>query len=123
MAYIAWTAQVTSNRWLFLPGLVIAGAGMAGIWTPVYSLATRDLQPQFAGVASGVISTVQELGAVLGSAAIGALLQNQLATDLHNRAVFFAEFHCDFETVFVALPFRAASVRCACAGLTPRRYI
>src|SRR5207237_10608801 len=36
------------------------------------------------------ISTVQELGAVLGSAAIGALLQNQLATDLHNRAVSFA---------------------------------
>src|SRR2546423_8001620 len=90
MAYIAWTAQVTSNRWLFVPGLVIAGAGMAGIWTPVFSLATRDLQPQFAGVASGVISTVQELGAVLGSAAIGALLQNQLATDLHNRAVSFA---------------------------------
>jgi EmrB/QacA subfamily drug resistance transporter len=90
MAYIAWTAQVTSNRWLFLPGLVIAGAGMAGIWTPVYSLATRDLQPRFAGVASGVISTVQELGAVLGSAAIGALLQNQLANDLHNRAVSYA---------------------------------
>jgi MFS family permease len=90
MAYIAWSAQVTSNRWLFLPGLVIAGAGMAGIWTPVYSLATRDLQPRFAGVASGVISTVQELGAVLGSAAIGALLQNQLASDLHNRAVSYA---------------------------------
>jgi MFS family permease len=90
MAYIAWTAQVTSNRWLFVPGLVIAGAGMAGIWTPVYSLATRDLQPRFAGVASGVISTVQELGAVLGSAAIGALLQNQLANDLHNRAISFA---------------------------------
>jgi EmrB/QacA subfamily drug resistance transporter len=90
MAYIAWTAQVTSNRWLFVPGLVIAGAGMAGIWTPVYSLATRDLQPRFAGVASGVISTVQELGAVLGSAAIGALLQNQLANDLHSRAVTFA---------------------------------
>jgi EmrB/QacA subfamily drug resistance transporter len=90
MAYIAWTAQVTSNRWLFVPGLVIAGAGMAGIWTPVYSLATRDLQPRFAGVASGVISTVQELGAVLGSAAIGALLQNQLANDLHSRAVSYA---------------------------------
>jgi len=90
MAYIAWTAQVTSNRWLFVPGLVIAGAGMAGIWTPVYSLATRDLQPRFAGVASGVISTVQELGAVLGSAAIGALLQNQLANDLHSRAVSYS---------------------------------
>jgi EmrB/QacA subfamily drug resistance transporter len=90
MAYIAWTAQVTSNRWAFVPGLVIAGVGMAGIWTPVYSLATRDLQPRLAGVASGVVSTLQELGAVLGSAAIGALLQNQLATDLHHRAVGFA---------------------------------
>jgi EmrB/QacA subfamily drug resistance transporter len=90
IAYIAWTAQVTSNRWSFVPGLVIAGIGMSGIWTPVYSLATRDLKPQVAGVASGVISTVQELGAVIGSAAIGALLQNQLATDLHARAVGYA---------------------------------
>ncbi len=90
IAYIAWTAQVTSNRWSFVPGLVIAGVGMSGIWTPVYSLATRDLKPQLAGVASGVISTVQELGAVIGSAAVGALLQNQLATDLHARAVGYA---------------------------------
>jgi EmrB/QacA subfamily drug resistance transporter len=90
VAYIAWTVQVTSNRWVFVPGLVIAGIGMSGIWTPVFSLATRDLQPRLAGVASGVVSTVQELGAVIGSAAIGALLQNQLATDLHKRALGYA---------------------------------
>gem|GEM_PF-3975571 len=36
------------------------------------------------------MSTLQELGAVLGSAAIGALMQNQLATDLHNRAVGYS---------------------------------
>jgi|SRR5437868_919239 len=90
IAYIAWTAQVASNRWSFVPGLVIAGVGMAGIWTPVFSLATRDLQPRLAGVASGVISTVQELGAVIGSAAIGALLQNQLAADLHSRAASYS---------------------------------
>jgi hypothetical protein len=90
IAYIAWTAQVTSNRWVFLPGLIIAGAGMSGIWTPVFSLATRDLQPRLAGVASGVVSTIQELGAVIGSAAIGALLQNQLASDLHSRAVSYS---------------------------------
>ena len=90
IAYIAWTAQVTSNRWSFVPGLVVAGIGMSGIWTPVFSLATRDLQPRLAGVASGVVSTVQELGAVIGSASIGALLQNQLATDLHKRAVGYS---------------------------------
>lgn len=90
VGYIAWTAQVTSNRWSLVPGLVIGGIGMAGVWTPVFSLATRDLQPRLAGVASGVVSTIQELGAVIGSAAIGALLQNQLATDLHHRAVGYS---------------------------------
>jgi MFS family permease len=90
VAYIAWTAQVSSNRWSFIPGLVVAGFGMAGIWTPVFSLATRDLQPRLAGVASGVVNTIQELGGVIGSAAIGALLQNQLASDLHTRAVSYS---------------------------------
>src|SRR5437868_8918658 len=90
MAYIALIAQVSSNRWAFVPGLVLGGIGMAGVWTPVFSLATRNLQPRLAGVASGVISTVQELGAVIGSAAIGAVLQNQLATDLHSRAVSYS---------------------------------
>src|SRR5438874_451455 len=90
MAYIAWIAQVSSNRWSFLPGLVLGGIGMAGVWTPVFSMATRNLQPRLAGVASGVLSTIQELGAVIGSAAIGAVLQNQLAADLHNRAVSYS---------------------------------
>ena len=87
MAYIAWRVQVDSNRWTFVPGLVVGGLGMAGVWTPVYSLATRDLQPRLAGVASGVLNTMQELGTVVGSAAIGAVLQNRLATGLHDHAV------------------------------------
>jgi len=90
MAYIAWRVQVDANRWSFVPGLVLGGLGLAGVWTPVYSLATRDLQPRLAGVASGVLSTVQELGTVIGSAAIGAVLQNQLATGLRDHAVGYS---------------------------------
>jgi MFS family permease len=90
MAYIAWRVQVDSNRWSFVPGLVLGGLGLSGVWTPVYSLATRDLQPRLAGVASGVLSTVQELGTVIGSAAIGAVLQNRLATGLHEHAVGYS---------------------------------
>jgi EmrB/QacA subfamily drug resistance transporter len=90
MAYIAWRVQVDSNRWAFVPGLAVGGLGLAGVWTPVYSLATRDLQPRLAGVASGVLSTVQELGTVIGSAAIGAVLQNRLATGLHEHAVRYS---------------------------------
>ena len=90
MAYIAWTAATSSNRWSLLPGLIIAGAGMGFVWTPVFGLATRDLRPELAGVASGVLNTLQELGAVVASAAIGALLQNRLATGLHAQAVSYS---------------------------------
>ena len=38
-------------------------------------------------MASGVINTIQELGTVIASAAVGALLQNRLATALHDEAV------------------------------------
>jgi EmrB/QacA subfamily drug resistance transporter len=85
--YIAFAVQANSGRWTFLPGLIIAGAGMAFIWGPVFSLATRDLHPQHAGVASGVLNTIQELGAVLAGAVVGAVLQTQLANNLRTEAV------------------------------------
>jgi len=86
-AYIAWTAQVNTSRWAFTPGLILSGIGMGFVWTPVFALATRDLRPQLAGVASGVINTIQELGAVIASASVGALLQNRLGPALHDQAV------------------------------------
>jgi EmrB/QacA subfamily drug resistance transporter len=86
-AWIAWVAQPDSNRWIFLPGLIVSGVGMGMTWTPIYSLATRDLKPELAGVASGVLNTIQELGAVIASASVGALLQNRLATAMHDQAV------------------------------------
>src|SRR5207244_2509542 len=73
--YIDWAAQAGSGRWDFTPGLIASGLGMGCIWTPVFSIATRDLPVRLGGVASGVINTIQELGGVLASAAIGAFLQ------------------------------------------------
>jgi len=87
MGYIDWVANAKSGRWTFLPGLIASGIGLGFIWTPVFSLATQNLQPQLAGVASGVLNTIQELGTVLAGAVIGAVLQDRLATSLHTRAV------------------------------------
>ena len=87
VGYIDFVAQADSSRWAFLPGLIISGLGMGCVWTPVFSLATRNLDPKLAGVASGVINTMQELGTVVASAAVGAFLQNRLATALHDQAV------------------------------------
>ena len=86
-AYIAWDVQADSSRWSLVPGLVVGGLGMGCIWGPAFQLATRDLRVELAGVASGTLSTLQEMGAVIASAAVGALLQNRLATSLHAQAV------------------------------------
>jgi hypothetical protein len=38
----------------------------------------RNVQPQMAGAASGVLNTVRQVGTVIGTATVGALLQNRL---------------------------------------------
>jgi EmrB/QacA subfamily drug resistance transporter len=86
-AYIDWAAHVDASRWSFAPGLILSGIGLGGVWGPVYAIATRDIKPELAGVASGVLNTIQELGAVVASASVGALLQNRLAVALHDQAV------------------------------------
>jgi hypothetical protein len=85
--FIDWAAHAGSGRWDFTPGLIASGLGMGFIWTPVFSIATRDLPAHLGGVASGVVNTIQEMGGVLASAVIGAFLQNRLAIALHDRAV------------------------------------
>ncbi|HZU18086.1 MAG TPA: MFS transporter [Candidatus Dormibacteraeota bacterium] len=87
VAYLDWAARADGDRWALLPGLIASGAGLGFVWTPVYSLATRDLRPELGGVASGVINTIQELGGVIAGAAVGALLQNRLSLALHDQAV------------------------------------
>ncbi|HVD51435.1 MAG TPA: DHA2 family efflux MFS transporter permease subunit [Candidatus Udaeobacter sp.] len=88
--YVAYTVSADGDRWALLPGLIVAGLGMAGVWTPLYDLGTRTLQPRLAGAASGVFSTIQELGAVLATAVVGAVLQNQLATALRSEATTYS---------------------------------
>src|SRR5438128_3614960 len=101
--YIDWAAHTSSGRWDFAPGLMLSGLGMGCIWTPLFSVATRDLRPELAGVASGVINTIQELGGVIASAAVGAVLQNQLATALHQEAVHYSgQLPAEFRDRFVA---------------------
>jgi EmrB/QacA subfamily drug resistance transporter len=102
LAYIAWTVSADGGRWALLPGLILMGIGMSGVWTPVYDLATRDLKPELAGTASGVLNTMQELGTVIASAAIGAVLQNQLALSLKSEAVTYStKLPAPFQQPFV----------------------
>jgi hypothetical protein len=50
----------------------------------------RSIEPRVAGAASGMINTVRQVGAVIGTAAVGALLQNRLAVSLPAAAAAHA---------------------------------
>jgi hypothetical protein len=51
-------------------------------FAPLQTIAMRNVQPRLAGAASGIINTTRQLGSVIGSAAVGALLQSQLSSKL-----------------------------------------
>ena len=80
-----WTAAVatTGSSWArFIPSLALAGIGLGCTFAPMTTTAMRSVQPSVAGAASGMLNTVRQVGAVIGVAAIGALLQNRLAVAL-----------------------------------------
>jgi EmrB/QacA subfamily drug resistance transporter len=85
VAGTAWVVTVAgpgTSRWALAPGLAVAGLGLGCVWVPIFGLATRDLQPRLAGVGAGVLDTVQEIGSVVATAVIGAVLQTRLAQAL-----------------------------------------
>jgi EmrB/QacA subfamily drug resistance transporter len=101
---VAYVAGPDSTWINFLVPAIIAGAGMGMTFAPMTTVAMRNIQPRMAGAASGVLNTTRQLGAAIGSAVVGGLLQNQLATALHNQAVAHAgEVPAAFRERFIAI--------------------
>jgi EmrB/QacA subfamily drug resistance transporter len=77
----------TDSNWpAFLPAIAVMGLGMGGIWAPMATETMRGVPMTLAGAAAGVNNTLRQVGSVVGSAAVGALLQNQLANTLRDEA-------------------------------------
>jgi EmrB/QacA subfamily drug resistance transporter len=86
MGWLALIARPSSVWYDFLPGLVVAGVGIGCTFAPMTTIAMRDVQYQMAGAASGVLNTTRQVGSVIGTATVGALLQNRLAVSLTSQA-------------------------------------
>lgn len=100
---LAFVAGPNSTWLTFLPPAIIAGAGMGMTFAPMTTVAMRNISPRVAGAASGVLNTTRQLGAAIGSSVVGAILQNHLATNLHNQAVSHAaSLPAAFRAQFVA---------------------
>jgi EmrB/QacA subfamily drug resistance transporter len=104
MTSIAFVAGPDSTWINFLVPAVVAGLGIGMTFAPMTTVAMRNIQPQVAGSASAVLNTIRQLGAAVGSAVIGALLQNRLAVTLHDQAVNqSASLPAAFRDQFVAI--------------------
>lgn len=72
----------TTAIWRLLLPLTAMGAAMAFIWSPLAATATRNLPPHLAGAGSGVYNTTRQVGSVLGSAGMAALMSSELSTKI-----------------------------------------
>lgn len=86
MGLLVQAASLHATGATFTPALLIAGVGMGFVWAPLVSTAMRNISPTQAGAASGFINTVRQVGMVLGTAVVGAILQHQLASELGRQA-------------------------------------
>ena len=72
-----WMTPDTPILAFLLPATVM-GVGQAGMWGPLSTTANRNLPPQMAGAGAGVYNTTRQIGSVIGSAAVAALMQSRL---------------------------------------------
>lgn len=77
--------------WLLLPSALM-GLANACVWSPISTTATRNLPQAKAGAGSGVYNTTRQVGSVLGSAAVAALIQVRLTAELPGAASGNQEF-------------------------------
>ncbi len=84
-ASLFWLAAVMrpeTPTWALVLPIVLSGIGSGFMWAPVSTSATRNLPMHQAGAGAGVYNTTRQVGGVLGSAAVAALLQWRLTAEL-----------------------------------------
>ena len=62
-----------------IPGFIVAGIGAGLINVPLASTAVGVVEPARAGMASGINSTLRQVGIATGVAALGAIFAHQAA--------------------------------------------
>lgn len=110
-ASLFWYAalmNVDTPIWMFLLPSALMGFGQAGMWGPLATTATRNLQPRQAGAGAGIYNTTRTIGSVLGSAAIAAFMQSRLETNIPGIDDAPAGIGSGALPSFVAEPFSAA---------------
>ncbi len=84
---IAALAGPDTSPWLLRGAMLACGLGAGSVYSPLAGAATGGLPLPLMGAAAGVYSTARQVGAVIGSAAVGVLLQARLTSGVHAIAI------------------------------------
>jgi EmrB/QacA subfamily drug resistance transporter len=76
----------TTPIWRLLLPMAVMGVGMAFIWAPLGTTATRNLPARLAGAGSGVYNTTRQVGSVLGSASMAAFMSSRITAEMPSGA-------------------------------------
>ena len=82
LLWLSADMQPGTPIWRLVLPLTAVGTSMALIWTPLGATATRNLPAGLAGAGSGVYNTTRQVGAVLGSAGMAALMGQRINAEL-----------------------------------------
>jgi EmrB/QacA subfamily drug resistance transporter len=74
-------SSVTSGASLRIP-LAVCGAGMGMVMAPVTTVVMAGTPIQQSGMGAGILSTMRQIGSVMGISVLGAILQNQLVSNM-----------------------------------------
>jgi len=77
--------SVTMTLGMLIPRFVLTGVGMGLVISPMTTAVMASVPERRAGGASGVLTTMRQVGAVMGIAVLGAVLQGQLASAFLTR--------------------------------------
>jgi len=89
LTLLALLADTTRGYLSVLPGLLVLGAGVGLAMSPSTTAITSSLTEDKQGVASALNDTVREIGAAMGLALIGSVLNSQFRTNITNVADTF----------------------------------
>ena len=76
LTYLWLTLGADVSYLTLVPGFIMAGTGMALVFSPSASMILDSVRPQEAGQASGAASTLREVGGVLGVAVLATVFQS-----------------------------------------------
>lgn len=86
---LAWLAVMMTPDtpiWKIMLPTFVMGLANACIWAPLASVSMHNLPVRQAGAGAGIYNTTRQIGSVLGSAAISALITSRMSANLPHGA-------------------------------------